>query len=314
MMNEARTALVVGIGSCAGSHLADTLLEQGIHVVGTHRPHASLANVVQLVGKVTLVEHEFDGCSSLARTLQEFAPVEIYLLASARRSDTPLAMAQVNVAGAIALLEDIRSNRPGSRVVIVGSSAVYGVTPTPRPLDEQQPLRPAGTYGLGKVMLEEIARFYAREHGLQVMIARPFNHPGPRESVGLIVTDYVRRMIAAERGLESSEIRVRGADTVRDFLDVRDAVAGYCLLARKGDPGTAYNFCSGVARTVGEVVRELAARCRKPLLLEHEVVSGAAHQVGNPAKAHRELGWRPAISWAQTLDDVMAYVRDMADA
>lgn len=319
-MNDARTALVVGINSCAGSHLADALLEQGMQVVGTHRPNADLAHVAALRERVTLIEHEIDGGNSLASALSELAPFEIYLLASAPRAADARVIAEVNVAGATALLEDVRLCGLGARVVVVSSSAVYGLTAAAQPLDEEQPLRPAGRYGLGKVLLEQVAQFYAREHGLHVTVARPFNHPGPREAAGLILTDYARRMVAAEHGQGSSAIRVRSPDTVRDFVDVRDAVAGYCLLARQGRAGTVYNFCSGVVRTVGEVVRELAARCRKPLSLEYEAnaVGGhqleGGHQLGSAAKAQRELGWQPAIPWKQTLDDVMTYVRGMAEA
>jgi GDP-4-dehydro-6-deoxy-D-mannose reductase len=131
------------------------------------------------------------------------------------------------------------------------------------PIDESAPLRPASPYGLSKLAQDELARRAAAEDGLDVVVARPFNHIGPRQGPGFAVSSFARQIALIEAGRAEPVIEVGNLDARRDFSDVRDVVAAYEALMTHGRAGRAYNICSGQDTRLADVLDALVALARR---------------------------------------------------
>jgi len=98
------------------------------------------------------------------------------------------------------VLEAARAVR--ARVLVVSSAEVYGIQrPERMPLDETAVLRPGNAYAASKVAAETYALAWHRSYGLDVVVARPFNHIGPGQDERFVVASFARQLadIAAAR-------------------------------------------------------------------------------------------------------------------
>jgi GDP-4-dehydro-6-deoxy-D-mannose reductase len=138
---------------------------------------------------------------------------------------------------------------------------------------------------------------------------RPFNHTGPGQAPHFVCADFARQLIEVERGERPARVDVGDLDVVRDFGDVRDVVRAYVAAYYRGERGAAYNVCSGVGRTPRAVLHTLME-----ISGIHAAVAVDAQRqrpvevpalVGSAATLHAATGWSPAISWEQTLRDVL---------
>lgn len=216
----------------------------------------------------------------------------------------------INVRGTHHLIEGLRATANASaRVLIPGSSLVYAVTN--QPITEEQPLRPDSPYGLSKLAQELVG--VENTGGPTVLVARAFNHVGPRQDPWFAASGFARRIADIEAGRWAPQIQVGNLDARRDLTDVRDTVRAYRLIAEEGQPGRPYNVCSGRAVAMREVLDRLLSRARLPI----EVVSDPARLrphdqplvVGDPRRIHDELGWSARVPLEKTLDDLLDYWR-----
>jgi GDP-4-dehydro-6-deoxy-D-mannose reductase len=147
---------------------------------------------------------------------------------------------------------------------------------------------------------------------LEVVVVRPFNHVGPDQSADMVVPAIAQRMLDA-RAAGKRTVPVGNVDARRDYTDVRDIVRAYRELALRGEPGQAYNVCSGKDVSVGEI----AARLGRTIGLDVELSVDPSlvrpreveHLRGDPMKARERTGWEPGIDLDQMLADVVAWRR-----
>ena len=309
--------LITGIAGFAGGYLARELLAHGDAVLGCSPDGQWEAfSEPSLVGCVELVPWELGVEAGLGepfqRRIREFQPDRIYHLAalsvpadSGQREPTAKAWA-INVGGTRHVLQLAAALDPAPRVLVVSSSKVYapGAASSGK-LDEEAPLGPATAYGKTKLGAEDEAR-HAVGRGLEVVIARAFQHTGPRQNLPMMLPEWARQVAAGGQ----SPIAVQTCDASIDLSDVRDVVRAYSLLIEKGVPGKAYNVGSGIPRRTGDVLG---------LLLEaagasgREVVERVPGRKFDPIADIGQLkgltGWHPAIALEQTLADTLAWWR-----
>jgi GDP-4-dehydro-6-deoxy-D-mannose reductase len=199
------------------------------------------------------------------------------------------------------------------RVLVVGSAEQYGaVEPDDLPVREITPFRPLTPYGESKVAAEALALAAHRDHGLEVVCVRAFNHTGPGQPPTFLVPGLAARIAAAERE-GTDEITLGNMDPVRDFSDVRDVVRAYALLASAGTPGEAYNVCSGRGVRVGDLAADLIARSTRSLTVTASAELSRPVDVpilvGDPAKLVAATDWEPEFGLADTLDAVLEAAR-----
>lgn len=193
----------------------------------------------------------------------------------------------VNVLGTHNVLAPLPAAVPA---LVVSTCHVYG-PPQQLPIDEHHPLDPRGTYAKTKREAEHVA---IAAHP-RTVIARAFHHTGPGQSTRYALADWAAQ-IRADPG---ASITAGDVDVRRDYSDVRDIVAGYWLLLRRGTPGRAYNLCSGQSPPLRQLI---AAMTDRPIEIDRRRLrtTEVAELRGNPAAAEA-LGWRRTHDLRHTL-------------
>jgi GDP-4-dehydro-6-deoxy-D-mannose reductase len=216
----------------------------------------------------------------------------------------------INVRGTHNLIEGLReTGNSGARVLIPSSAMVYAAAD--EPLTEDHPVRPASPYGVSKLAQELLGTANAGEPVM--LVARAFNHVGPRQDPSFAAAAFARRIAEIEAGRAAPALEVGNLEARRDITDVRDTVRAYQLIADRGTAGRTYNVCSGRAVSIHDVVDMLLKRARVPIRV---VVDPARYRpndqplvIGSPNRLKRELGWTAEVPFEKTLDDLLAFWR-----
>ena len=303
--------LITGATGFAGGHLVERLVSGGTRVSawahrgGTPpRPHPSITWTT-----IDLLDRD-----ALRAALCEARPAVIYHCAG--QADVhdawraPARALRINALGTHHLLEAARDADLTCRIVVTGSALVY--RPGTAALREDGPLQPAGPYGVSK-LAQEMA---AASSPLPVVIARPFNHAGPRQSPAYATSAFAQQIAEIEAGRREPVLQVGNLDARRDITDVRDTVRAYEALAERGRPGVPYNVCSGRARSMRELLDILLSHSRAPIRIEVDPSrlrpSDNPVILGSHDRLTADTGWTPQIPIEQTLADLLKYWRRQA--
>jgi len=305
------STLVTGAAGFAGSHLVDALAADNAEVVGWYRPgnHPGPRAAVHWAPVDILDRNAVAGALAAARPSVVFhCAGTAHVGGSWRDSLTPL---ETNALGTHYLLDSIRRAGLSPRVVVTGSALVY--RPSTTALSEDAPLGPSSPYGLSK-LAQEMAALVAARDGLPVVVARPFNHAGPRQDPSYATASFARQIALAEAGLGPQTIVVGNLEARRDLMDVRDTVRAYRALAERGRPGRVYNVCGGQAYAVRELLERLVSLARVRLDVRPDPALFRPNDnpivLGDPSRIIQETGWRPTVPIERTLGDLLEYWRE----
>lgn len=301
-------ALVVGADGFAGRWLVRHLHASGDEVTGLvgpryRRPLEGAARVA----RVDVREYE-----PLAAAIAASRPEALYFLAAVSQAggrERIADAARIGLVGAIHALTACAELGDPVRFLHVSSSHVYGEGGD-GPLTEDSPVRPTSVYGAAKAASERALLTLGPAAGVEVVVARAFNHIGPGQQVGFVVPSLARQVIDIERGAQEPIIRAGNVDVRRDFTDVRDVVRAYRLAAVDGTDGEVYNIASGRAVSVREVLDALLRLRSVHADVERDPDLSRAGEpmsalVGDPGKLTALTGWRPEIPIEQSLADVI---------
>jgi GDP-4-dehydro-6-deoxy-D-mannose reductase len=209
--------------------------------------------------------------------------------------------------GTHAVLSGLQRAGTDIPVVVTGSALVY--RPSASALTEDSPIAPSSPYAVSKLAQEMRA---AEETG-RVVVARAFNHAGPRQSSSYVTSSFARQIAEAEAGLREPVLRVGNLEARRDITDVRDTVRAYRLLAECGRARRAYNVCRGEAYRIGDLMESLVRQSRVAIRVELDPArlrpSDNPVVLGSAARIRAEAGWEPRIPIDQTLDDLLEHWR-----
>ena len=311
--------LVTGAAGFAGSHLLELLATQPGRLVAWRRaPAAPTPSWIDaLDARVEWQEVELLDKGAVERGLAAVRPDVVYHCAGAahvgRAWQSTEPTFATNVRGTHHLIEGLRAcGCTAARVVIPSSSLVYAAADGP--LTEDSPLLPSNPYALSKLAQELVG--VENTGGPSVLVARAFNHIGPRQDPFFAAAGFARRVADIEAGRWKPEMQVGNLEARRDLTDVRDTVRAYRAIAERGRPGRAYNVCSGRAVAIREVLELLLARARVPISIVPDPARYRPNDqplvVGDPTRIRTELGWTAEIPFERTLDDLLEYWRGQA--
>jgi len=305
--------LVTGAGGFAGSHLVEHLAGFG-PVVGWGRSEAppEIAAIARWE-RIDLLDR-----AAVRTAIGRLQPAAIFHCAGMPHVAHAWQQSAATLAGnALAthhLLDALHHLGNRARVLITGTSYVYA--PASQPIGEDDPIALAGPYALSKFAQEQLALYAGRHDGLDVVVARAFNHTGPRQQPSFVAPAMARQIALIERGALPPVLKVGNLDATRDLTDVRDVVRAYQALMTAAPPGSVYNVASGSGRTVRSVVDALVARARVPITIEIDASRFRPNDIpvliGDPSRLRTLTGWAPAIPFDQTLDDLLDYWRAQA--
>ena len=251
--------------------------------------------------------------AAVRTALERVRPAALYHCAGAahvgrswNKTETTFA---INVRGTHNLVEALRDLELRIRVLVPSSAMVYA--PTSQTLREDDPLAPASPYGLSKLAQEMVGQ--NDPGGPEVLIARAFNHFGPRQDPWFVASGFARRIADIEVGRWAPEIAVGNLEARRDLTDVRDTVRAYRMILERGTPGRAYNVCTGRAMRIGDLLDMMLARAKVPIAIKVDPARYRPNDqpllVGDPTRTRTELGWTAEIPIERTVDDLLQFWR-----
>jgi GDP-4-dehydro-6-deoxy-D-mannose reductase len=281
-------------------------------VVGTLLPGTPTDNLASVQKDVATVACDLTEPGAAGHVLRATRPDRVFHLAGAAVVSTSWALRaevlRTNLEATYQLCEGLR--RHPVPCLIVSSGEVYGVVPEDeQPISEARRWAPGSPYALSKASQELYAGYYARSEGLPLVIARAFNHVGPRQGLGFVWSDVARQIAQIEKGEVPPVLEVGTTTTRRDFTDVRDMVQAYWRLLGRGAPGRTYNAASGKATSIQEVIDAFRARAHRPIEMRQSPERirpvDVPMLVGDASRLRALTGWAPAISLTQSIEDVL---------
>lgn len=294
-------AFITGITGFAGAYLAEHLRACGDEVLGSTQQ-----------GEAGTIPWELSqpfSDAAVAR-LREFAPTAIYHLAAISKAEdcgkhapTPEAIA-VNVGGTQRILELATSLPSRPRVVFISSSYVYPAVDSLAPLPETTSPAPTGGYGHSKLLAEQLLQRYVTERGVNAVIARAFQHTGPRQIARFMLPEWCDQFA---RG--TSPVVIHNSEVWIDLADVRDVVRAYRLLALRGACGEAYNVGCGVAYRTGDIFAQLRAIADPARPYQVRTLQSKRGPIADIGKITAATAWQPEISLDQTIHDTWECMR-----
>lgn len=304
-------ALITGSRGFVGRYLRNELENNGYHVVGLDI----------LEGEKT-VQADLLDLERLKEAISLIAPNIIIHLAGqanvARSWETPQRTMELNVIGAINLLEAVRAFNPAVRMVLVGSSDQYGALgDAGEMVSETLEMRPQTPYAVSKKAQEEIAGVYVQAYGMNICMTRSFNHGGAGQQEGFLIPDFASGIVHVERGLTAC-LHVGNLTSRRDFTHVRDVVRAYRLIAEKGQTGEVYNVGSGKTYSAGEILDKLCAMASCAIPVEQDPAKMRPSDTPVICCDHTKLtihtGWHAEIPLEVILHDTLREWRIRSDA
>jgi GDP-4-dehydro-6-deoxy-D-mannose reductase len=308
-------ALVTGVSGFVGGHLCEHLIAEGDQVVGISASGAWPPDLAHLgqgvrIERLDLVEAGEDELADLVRRKQ---PEVIYHLAAQSNPQQsvsdPRGTWALNLGGTLNLLEAVKASGLKPRVILVSSGTCYG-DPAPEfiPVREDCPLRPNNPYAASKAAADLLGIQHHLAHKTDVVVVRPFNHAGPRQSPRYVLAGLAAQVAEVEAGKKEC-VEVGNLEVVRDFIDVRDVVRGYRLLAARGQAGEIYNLGSGRGTKIAEALEHLRSLATRPVAVRVDPARVRPVDlpllVADAGKLRAATGWEPSYSIEQTLADML---------
>jgi dTDP-glucose 4,6-dehydratase len=316
-----KRVLVTGAGGFIGSHLVERLVAAGHEVRALVRyngrdDRGHLADIpADVLASIEVARGDLKDPGTLARAVEgrEWIFHLGALIAIPYSYHNPYDVVQTNVLGTAHVLDACRASSALERLVLTSTSEVYG-TARRVPIDEEHPLQGQSPYAATKIAADALGESYHRAFGLPVVILRPFNTFGPRQSARAIVPTIISQALAR------NVVELGRLDPRRDLTYVSDTVEGFLAIAGcAGAVGRAVNIGRGDDISIGELVEAVGRLIGRPIrtAIDERRVRPAASEVerlvAGTRLAEQLWGWKPVWSLERGLEYTIAWIRDHLD-
>ena len=336
-----KVALITGITGQDGAYLAEFLLAKGYVVHGIKRRSSSF-NTAR-VDSLYIDPHEAEtrffmhygdltDATNLIRLIQEHQPDEIYNLAAQSHVqvsfETPEYTANADAIGTLRLLEAIRILKLEDKVRFyqASTSELYGKVQEV-PQRESTPFYPRSPYAAAKLYAYWITVNYREAYGMHASNGILFNHESPIRGETFVTRKITRAVAAIEHGLQK-QLFLGNLDAQRDWGHARDFVQGMWMMLQQPEPDD-YVLATGEMHSVREFVEKAFAHVGRPIYWRGKGVDEVGYDeksgkvlvrvdpryfrptevdqlLGDPSKAHQQLGWRHQSSFSDLVGEMMA--------
>jgi len=220
----------------------------------------------------------------------------------------PLSYVRTNIEGTVNILQSaMRCNV--ERVLQTSTSEVYGSAQIV-PISEEHPLQGQSPYSATKIGADKIAESFYLSFGLPVVVVRPFNTFGPRQSARAVIPTII------SQALRESAISLGNLEPTRDLNYVADTVEGFIKAAEAPQAvGQVFNLGSGREVSIGKLAETILSMMGKrlPILSEDTRIRPKGSEVdrlcADNTKAKQILGWEPKYTLEDGLQRTIEWVR-----
>ncbi|MDX1973887.1 MAG: SDR family NAD(P)-dependent oxidoreductase [Candidatus Sumerlaeia bacterium] len=315
---QGRRVLVTGAGGFIGSHLVEHLVEEGAMVRAfvhyrSRQPRGWLHGASL---PVEFVAGDIRDSLSVREAMRDCEVVFhlAALIGIPYSYVAPDSYVGTNITGTLNVLQGARElGTP--RVIVTSTSEVYG-TALQVPIPESHPLQAQSPYSATKIAADHLAESYYRSFNLPVVIARPFNTFGPRQSARAVIPTVLAQLLSGAR-----QIKVGALSPTRDMNYVRNTTSGFlaCALANSQCHGRTYNFGSGRDESIGELIGRMMriTGTQAEIVCEEKRLrpekSEVERLVADARRARNELGWAASISLDQGLEQTAQWIAEHLD-
>ncbi len=259
----AKNIWITGVSGFSGQYMVHHIrsVAPETRIIGIGRSDSQSADVDQFL-KVDLTD---PGC--LLPLAEQEAPEMIFHMAAKMPPESDGEMWANTVGGTVNFLRAVSGERfANTRIVLIGSAAEYLKTSNGL-LTEKNSC--GGESGYGKVKWAQtiLTQKIAQRCNLDVVIARTFNLIGPGLSESFVATSVCRQYA----NLRTIELKIGNTNSERDFIDIRDAVSAYWIIAQKGTRGEAYNVCSGIPTRIEDIISMVEMASQRKLTRKVEI-------------------------------------------
>ena len=293
--------LITGADGFIGSHLTETLVRQGYNVRAfvLYNSFNSLGWLdhcsPEVKGKLEIfsgdirdphgVKEAMKGCDTVLHLAA--------LIAIPYSYHSPDTYVDTNIKGTLNVLQAARELGV-NRIVHTSTSEVYG-TARFVPITEEHPLQGQSPYSATKIAADQLAFSFFASFGLPVLIARPFNTYGPRQSARAVIPTIITQIANGKR-----QIKLGAVSPTRDFSFVQDTVSGF-IAAMKSENGLGevVNFGSNFEISIGDTAELIAEvmNTEIEIITEESRLRPENSEVerlwADNSKADRLFGWKP---------------------
>lgn len=315
MKLEGKRVLVTGADGFIGSHLVESLLAKGCAVrafvyYNSFNSWGWLDTVpLEVQRRLDVFAGDIRDPNGVRKAIDGIDVVFhlAALIAIPFSYHSPDSYVDTNIKGTLNVLQAARAAGT-ARVLVTSTSEVYG-TAQYAPIDEKHPFQGQSPYSATKIGADRIAESFWRSFDAPVVIVRPFNTYGPRQSARAVIPTIITQLLSGER-----ELHLGSLTPTRDFNYVKDTVDGFIALAEAdGAIGQEVNIATGVEHTIGDVARTLIAELNpQATIVEKEERlrpenSEVFRLIGDNTKIRGLTGWTPKHDLAAGLRDTVAW-------
>ena len=340
-----KTALIFGAAGFVGRYLAEELSSHGYRVVGSDviNPvieHAEAGGCPEIgnagvgghsetrsieIGDTRGAESGFSAfavcdlldAAGILRVVEQYRPTAIINLAAVssvgQTWKIPQKTMEVNVNGALNILEAARSFAPEASILFVGSSEEYAVSE--EPISESTPLNANNPYGISKVAMEQFSEIYRNRYGMKIHSVRSFNHTGVGQKPNFVIPSWCRQAAEITKSGRSGVMKVGNTSVIRDFGNVKDMARAYRLVLESEDCSVIYNIGTGKGILLSDLLEYIVSLSPQEITVEQDPElfrpSDNPVIVCDHSLITQRLGWMPEHSIYDTVKEMYeAFLRE----
>ena len=314
---KGKKILVTGADGFIGSHLVEALLAQGCDVrafvyYNSFNSWGWLDTLpAELIRGLDVFAGDIRDPNGVLEAMQGCDVVFhlAALIAIPFSYHSPDSYVDTNIKGTLNVLQAAK-RLDTERIMITSTSEVYG-TAQYAPIDEKHPFQGQSPYSATKIGADRLAESFFKSFGTPVVIVRPFNTFGPRQSARAVIPTIITQLILGEK-----ELRLGSLTPTRDFNYVKDTAQGFIALAEADAAiGKEINIATGKEFTIGHVAEILISELNPGarIVTEDQRLRPDASEVfrlmGDNTLITTLTNWRPRFDLDAGLRDTIEWFK-----
>lgn len=314
--------LITGADGFIGSHLTETLLEEGYNVKAfvyynsfnnwgwlDTLPKEKLSQIEIFTGDI----RDPNGVRTAMKDVDMVFHLAA-LIAIPFSYHSPDSYVDTNIKGTLNVLQTARDLET-SRVLVTSTSEVYG-TAQYVPIDEYHPFQGQSPYSATKIGADRLAESFYRSFDMPISIVRPFNTYGPRQSARAVIPTIISQLLAGKE-----EIKLGSLTPTRDFNFVKDTANGFIEIAKSDKTiGEEINIATQQEIAIGVLAQEIINQInpKAKIVCEEQRLRPEKSEVnrllGSNEKIKRLTNWRPQYTFEQGIQETIEWTKQNIDA